>query len=89
MYPVACSPQAWASGVVFHLIQSCMRLSIDLAERRLSLNRVSLPPFLNYLRLLNLEVPFGRIDLLLERQPLDVSVTVLQQKGDFEVQVIK
>ena len=27
LYPVACSPQAWAAGVVFHLIQSCLRLS--------------------------------------------------------------
>jgi glycogen debranching enzyme len=34
LYPVACSPQAWASGVVFQLIQSCVRLSIDAAERR-------------------------------------------------------
>jgi glycogen debranching enzyme len=89
LYPVACSPQAWASGVVFHLIQSCLRIAVDATERRLSINRVILPPVLTYLRLFNLELPFGRVDLLLERQRLDVSVTVLRQHGDFEIRVIK
>ena len=89
LYPVACSPQAWAAGVVFHFIQACLRLSINAADRRLSIERALLPPFLTYLRLLNLEVPFGHVDLLFEQTPLDVNVTVLRKDGDFEVQVIK
>jgi glycogen debranching enzyme len=89
LYPVACSPQAWASGVVFHLIQACLRLSVDAGERRLSIERASLPPFLTYLRLMNLSLPFGHVDLLFEQHLLDVSVTVLRKHGDFEVRVIK
>ena len=89
LYPVACAPQAWASGVVFHLIQACLRLSVDAKERRLSIDRASLPPFLTYLRLMNLSLPFGSIDLLFEQHLLDVSVTVLRKHGDFEVRVIK
>jgi glycogen debranching enzyme len=89
LYPIACSPQAWASGVVFQLVQSCLRLSLDAPEHRLSINRATLPPFLTYLRILDLELPFGRIDLLFERQPLDVSVTVLRKEGEFEVRVTK
>jgi len=89
LYPVACSPQAWASGVVFHLIQSCLRVSVDADERRLSIDRPILPPFLTYLRLLHLELPFGRVDLLFEQQPLDVSVTVLHKHGEFDVRVLK
>ncbi len=89
LYPVACSPQAWASGVVFQLIQACLRLSVDAADRRLVIDRSSLPPFLTYLRLMNLALPFGSIDLLFEQHLLDVSVTVLRKHGDFEVRVIK
>jgi glycogen debranching enzyme len=89
LYPVACSPQAWASGVAFQLIQACLRLSVDAKERRLSIDRASLPPFLTYLRLMNLSLPFGSIDLLFEQHLLDVSVTVLRKHGDFEVRVIK
>ena len=89
LYPVACSPQAWASGVVFDLIQSALRLSLDFDSRQLSIHRATLPPFVTWLRLLNLDVSFGTIDLLFERQPLDVSVSVLRQSGDFEVRVVK
>jgi glycogen debranching enzyme len=89
MYPVACSPQAWASGVVFQFIQACLRLSVDSDQQRLSIHRSILPPFLAYLKLLNIELPFGSIDLLFERRPLDAGVTVLRKHGDFEVRVIK
>jgi glycogen debranching enzyme len=89
LYPVACSPQAWASGVVFHLIQACLRLSIDGQARQLRVGRVALPPFLTCLRVLNLELPFGRVDLSFERHALDVSTTVLKKSGDFEVSEIK
>jgi hypothetical protein len=48
-----------------------------------------LPPFLTYLRLLNLELPFGQADLLFEQHASDVSATVLRRDGDFEVRVSK
>jgi glycogen debranching enzyme len=89
LYPVACSPQAWAAGVVFAFIQACLRLSVDVGARRLCIDRATLPPFLTSLRLLNLDVAFGTVDLLFERQPLDISVTVLRKRGDFEVRVVK
>jgi glycogen debranching enzyme len=89
LYPVACSPQAWASGVVFQLIQGSLRLSIDATAHRLFIDRAVLPPFLTYLRLLNLELPFGQADLMFEQHDFDVSVTVLRKQGDFEVRISK
>jgi glycogen debranching enzyme len=89
LYPVACSPQAWASGVVFQLIQSCLRLCVDADRHQLTIDRAILPPFLTYMRLLDVALPCGRVDLLFEQQPLDVSVTVLRKQGDFDVRVIK
>jgi glycogen debranching enzyme len=88
LYPVACSPQAWSSGVVFHLLQASLRLSID-AEGRLCVRRAMLPPFLTSVRLLNLELPSGQADLLFERQSGDVSVTLLRKAGDCELCVLK
>jgi glycogen debranching enzyme len=89
LYPVACSPQAWAAGVVFGLIQSMLRLSVDVDARRLCITRAKLPPFLTTLRLLSVDLGFGMVDLVFERQALDVSVTVLRKAGDFEVRVVK
>jgi glycogen debranching enzyme len=89
LYPVACAPQAWASGVAFALIQACLRLSVDAAAHRLCISRAVLPPFLATLRLLNLDLPFGSVDLQFEQQQLDVSVSVLRRQGDFEIRVVK
>jgi glycogen debranching enzyme len=89
LYPVACSPQAWSSGVVFGLLQASLRLSIDVRTRRLCIDRATLPPYLTSLRLLNLNLPFGHVDLLFDRHPFDVGVTVLRKDGDFEVHVVK
>jgi glycogen debranching enzyme len=89
LYPVACSPQAWAAGVVFQLMQASLRLSIDPPSRRLCISRARLPTFLSYARLCNLKLPFGRADLLFERHPGDVGVTVLGKTGDFEISVLK
>lgn len=86
-YPVACSPQAWASGVVFQLIQACLGLSIDVDSRRLSVEGATLPPFLNWFRMLNLELPWGHVDLLVERRGADVEVTVLRSEADRDVRV--
>ena len=86
---VACSPQAWSSGVVFQLLQASLRLSIDAANRRLCVSRAVLPPFLTSVRVLNLELPFGTADLLFEQHPRDVGITVLRREGVFEVCVVK
>jgi len=87
-YPVACSPQAWASGVVFQMIQACLGLSIDADARRLSFERATLPPFLTWFRALNLNLPWGQVDLLVERHDADVEVTVLRSEADIDVRVV-
>jgi glycogen debranching enzyme len=88
-YPVACSPQAWAAGVVFQFLQSCLRFSIDADAKRLCVNRATLPSFLSYLRVRNLDLPFGKVDLLFERHPRDTGITVLGKTGDFDIVVLK
>ncbi len=89
LYPVACSPQAWASGVVFHLLQACLRLSPGPDHRTLRITDPILPPFLKHLRLFNLELPGGAVDLLFEQRGDGVAVTVLDQRGDVSVDVVK
>ncbi len=88
LYPVACSPQAWAAGVVFHLIQSCLRLSLDLPGRRLLIARPMLPPFLDRLRLSRLSLPFGMVDLSFERRKGETRVSDVHRTGRFEVAVV-
>jgi len=90
LYPVACSPQAWSAGVVFHLLAASLRLSIDVEEARLCIRHPVVPPFLSWVRVTNLELPFGQADLLFERHASGgVGVMVNRKQGDFEISVLK
>ena len=41
LYPVACSPQAWAAGSVFMLLQACLGLEIRASESRIYLHHAA------------------------------------------------
>jgi glycogen debranching enzyme len=88
-YPVACSPQAWAAGSVFLLLQTCLGLGVNGALGRISFDRPRLPAAVNELRIHNLEVGGSSIDLLLRRHEQDVGVNVLRRDGPVEVVMVK
>ncbi len=87
LYPVACSPQAWASGAVLALLQAVLGLEIDGERRTVVLHHPRLPPFLEEVRLHRLRVGEGEADLLLRRYGQDVAVNVLRRTGRLEVEV--
>jgi len=89
LYPVACSPQSWAAGTVYLLLQSCLGLTIDAAARRITLDRTVLPDPIDWLRLSQLHVGSATVDLLLERHGQDVSLSVLQRSEDVEILATK
>jgi glycogen debranching enzyme len=89
LYPVACSPQAWAAGAVFMLLQATLGLSIDGAARRITINNGFLPEFLPHVRVEGLRIGHGSVDLVLERQPRDLGVRVERNDAKAEIVVIK
>jgi glycogen debranching enzyme len=89
LYPVACLPQAWASGSVFMLLQACLGMSIDTPAREVRFENPALPEWLPEVRIANLRIADGSADLLLERHPHDVGVTVLRREGRLRVTVVK
>jgi glycogen debranching enzyme len=89
LYPVACSPQAWSAASVFLLLQAALGLEINGPEAQLSLTRPTLPSFLEELRIHNLQVAGGSVDLLVVRHDQDVGVNVLRREGNVQILVIK
>ncbi|MGC2857573.1 glycogen debranching N-terminal domain-containing protein [Novispirillum sp. DQ9] len=87
LYPVACSPQAWASATPFALVQAALGLGFDPARRTIRLDRPRLPAALTEMRIGNLVLGDGAVDLLLTRAGKDVAVNVLDRRGDVEVVV--
>jgi glycogen debranching enzyme len=89
LYPVACAPQAWATTSVFLLLQVCLGLTIDGPNRRISFLRPALPEFLQEIRIFNLAIDGGSVDILLRRDPEDVAIHVLRRSGDIEILSIR
>ena len=86
-YPVACSPQAWAAGSVFHLVSSMLGMRPNALERRLELVRPALPEWLPDLRIHNLRVGGALVDLRFGGEGDSISVEVLRRSGELDVAV--
>jgi glycogen debranching enzyme len=90
LYPVACAPQAWASGAVFLLLEACLGLNVVAHERRVLFSKPFLPEFLPEVSIRDLKVGNATVDLLLTRHDEgDVGVNVLRRNGALEVVVLK
>jgi glycogen debranching enzyme len=88
-YPVACSPQAWASGAVFLLLEACLGLEVDAASRRVRFRRPVLPPFLDEIEISNFAVGEASLDFVLRRHGDDVSLDLRRRQGKIEVLIVK
>jgi glycogen debranching enzyme len=89
LYPVACSPQAWASAAPFLLLEAVLGLRIDAAQGRVTFEYPMLPTFLDDVLITNLRVGSARVDLRLHRYPDDVGINVLRKTGQVEVVLVK
>jgi glycogen debranching enzyme len=88
LYPVACLPQAWASGSIFMLLQACLGLEISAERREVRFTSPALPPAIGELVLRNVAIGAATIDLRLQRHAHDhVGVTVLRREGDIRAVV--
>lgn len=89
LYPVACSPQAWAAGAPLMLLEACLGLSIDARTRTIRFERGALPIGIDRLKLENLAVGDARVGVLLERHRHGIGVNVLAGEHDVEIVNVK
>lgn len=87
-YPVACSPQAWASGTVFYLLQACLGLTFSSEKPQVQFHYPQLPEYIDVVRISNMQVGDGLLDLSLRRHTHDVGINVIRKEGDVEIAVI-
>lgn len=85
LYPVACSPQAWAAGAVFMVLQACLGLTVDAKSSRITVSYAALPESLQWVQIKNLAVGSSRVDLRFERYADSVGVNILRRTGTVEV----
>lgn len=80
-YPSACTPQAWASGAVFLLLQASLGIEIDAKAGTIAVTNPFLPDWLNQLAVKNLAVGDGRATLHFLRDADNVEVSISDVEG--------
>ena len=88
LYPVACSPQAWAAGTPLLLLQASLGLEFDPDQHEILLRNPRLPQFLDEVTLRNLRLGHSAVDLMLRRHGTDVSLQVLRNEGQIRVAAV-
>ncbi len=84
-YPVACSPQAWATGSIFQLLQMMVNLVPDAPNNCLRIIDPALPESINRLALQNLRVGPTLLDLEFERSGNTTACRVAKKRGNLRV----
>jgi glycogen debranching enzyme len=81
-YPVSCSPQAWASGSLFMLLQAMLGIYAEAPARVLHVRDPVLPDFLNELTVTGLPVGGTRVSLQFRRHGSRTLANLLSLEGD-------
>lgn len=84
-YPVACSPQAWATGSIFQLLQMSLNLVPDASNNCLRIIDPALPEYISRLNLRNLRVGTTILDLEFERSDKITACRVERKRGNLRV----
>ncbi len=84
-YPIACSPQAWASGTMPFMLTASLGLSPDALNNRLTINKPHLPSWLDNLQFNNVNVGNTLTDLNFRKVENETLVNVSKKNGDINV----
>lgn len=88
LYPVACSPQAWASAAPFSLLQATLGLQFDPSAGEIRLRNPSLPAFVDEIVLRKLRLGCSSIDVKVRRHRDEVAVEVLDSHGRIRLSIL-
>jgi glycogen debranching enzyme len=88
LYPVACSPQAWAAAAPFLILEGCLGLSVQSERSRITFDRPFLPEGIPQLSIRNLRCGKLLVDLFLERHEDSVLVHREGKQSNLEIVTI-
>lgn len=80
-YPVACSPQAWAAGSIFMILQALLGIDADATNSTVYINNPVLPRWLKEVELHRMRVGNAAISLRFKRDGEITSLVVTEKTG--------
>jgi glycogen debranching enzyme len=88
LYPVACSPQAWAAAAPFLILEGCLGISVQADRGRIVFDRPFLPEGIPQLSIRGLRCGKVAVELLLERRNDSVLVHLENKQEGIEIVTI-
>jgi glycogen debranching enzyme len=88
LYPVACIPQAWASGAMFMLLQASLGIRFSPQPPHVLFHRPHLPDYIGRMWIEGLRYGDMSVDLTLRRRGSDVAIVTEGRRGGMEVALI-
>jgi glycogen debranching enzyme len=88
LYPVACSPQAWAAATPFALLQASLGLEFDPFAKEIRLRNPRLPAFLDEVTLRDLQLGSSYVDLHVRRYGASISLDTPRISGGIRVSIV-
>jgi len=87
-YPVACSPQAWACGSIYLIIQSLLGIDTDVINKRIYLKPI-LPDNINKVEVKNLKIGDNRADFTLIKEGNRIKLSKEKEEGSLKLILLK
>ncbi len=90
LYPVACSPQAWASGAAFQLMQAILGLDYNLEARAIRLRNPSVPASVGKITVRNMKLGDAAISFTVRPHLAGgaISLGVIESTGNIKISVV-
>jgi len=88
VYPVACSPQAWASATPFTLLEASLGLEFDPLNNEIRLRNPALPSFVDEVTLRNLRLGAASADITVRRYKDATSLDILRTTGQVQISIV-
>lgn len=87
-HPVACSPQAWACGSIYLIIQSLLGINPDVTNNRICLKPI-LPDEINKVEVKNLKIGDNRADFMLIKEGNRIKLSEVKTEGNTKLILLK
>jgi glycogen debranching enzyme len=87
-FPSACTPQAWASGAVFLMLQAVLGFEIDGPNKVIKVTKPHLPDWLDRVLIKDLSIAGARASLLFHRKTNSVEVSMSDSSKNLRLEII-
>lgn len=84
-YPSACTPQAWASGAPFLMLQACLGIDVDARDGAIDVRSPYLPDWVNEIHVHEICVGTERVSLCFRRNGAEVETQLTAPAGGVQL----